>query len=65
MFMHGDPRPHWTQFQFGFFNNILKSISLERLEPMGFMHLSTPRLVAVKNPCQDDVYKFLSGRVMD
>ncbi len=30
-----------------------------------FLHLSTPRLVAVKNPCQDHVYEYVMGRRLE
>ena len=65
VFLQGDPISHWKQFQWSYFNTIIKSISAGRMadnEEKGlFMHLSTPRLVAVKNPCHDQVYQYVHG----
>lgn len=60
-FLHGDPLNHWSHFQWGYFNLLLRSMSIGRLD-VGFLHLSAPRLVAVRNPCQDQVYQYVLGR---
>lgn len=61
VFLHGDPMDHWKQFTIDYFRLTLQAMSLGRLD-VPFLHLSSPRLVAVKNPCLDYVFEFLFKR---
>ncbi|CAD7967573.1 unnamed protein product [Amoebophrya sp. A120] len=66
-FLHADPISHWGQFQYHYLNLILASMESGRLgeninnEEVNFLHLSTPRLVAVSTPCQDQVFNYIMG----
>lgn len=62
VFLHGEPADHWNQFTFDYFRLVLRAMSLGRFVDVPFLHLSSPRLVAVKNPCLDYVFEFLFGR---
>eukprot|EP00392_Amoebophrya_sp_AT5.2_P017518 g17891.t1 len=61
IFLHADPISHWGQFGYSYLNLILASLAQGRLD-VKFMHLSTPRLVAVSTPCQDQVYHYILGK---
>lgn len=61
LFVHGDGVKHWPQFKHGYLNLILASLAVGRLTA-SFLHLSTPRLVAVRTPCQDHVFEYVMAR---
>ncbi|CAD7952075.1 unnamed protein product [Amoebophrya sp. A25] len=61
IFLHGDPISHWQQFQYSYLNLMLSAMQQGRLD-VRFLHLSTPRLVAVRTPCQDQVFRYVMGR---